>query len=146
MESYFETQNKRGFGYWGDINQMFNLTAYEDAARITAEAVSRENQDGVLTFIGENLTIRELTDTYNRVRKTNKEPKQFSTYEELKNEYEEKKKEGKTKEADNLGISVVLYDKRSKFQTNNTGNNDFPEVKPTSLQDFLEQNPNIILT
>jgi len=143
MESYFETQNNRGFGYWGDINQMFSLTAYEDAAKATAEAVSREDQDGKLVFVGENITIRELTDTYNRIRKSKKEPKKFSTYEELKSLYVEKKKEGNTKEADKLGISVVLYDERSKFQTNN--NDEFPQIKPTSFEEFLEQNPNITL-
>ena len=144
MESYFETQKKRGFGYWGDIDQAFNLTCYEDAAKFTAEAVSRENQDGLLVFIGENITIRQIAETYNQVRKTEKEPKKLSSYEDLKKQYEEKKKEGKTKEADNLGIPVVLYDKRSKFESNNNG--QFPQIKPTSLKEFLEQNPDITLS
>jgi len=143
MEYYFETQKKRGFGYWGEIDQVFNLTCYEDAAKFTAEVVSRENQDGLLVFIGENMSIKQIAATYNQVRKTEKEPKKFGSYEDLKKQYEEKKKEGKTKEADNLGIPIVLYDQRSKFENNN--NDQFPQIKPTSLKEFLEQNHDIIL-
>jgi len=143
LEYYFETHEQNGFGYWGDMDQMFSLTTYEDAARITAEAVSRENQNGKLTFIGENITFRELTDTYNRVRQTEKEPKQFGTYEDLKNLREEKKREGAFREADMIGIDVVVYDQRSKFEAND--NKEYAGVKPTSFRDFLVQNPHIKL-
>jgi len=143
LEYYFETHEQNGFGYWGDMNQMFSVTSYEDAARITAAAVSRENQDGVLTFIGENLTFREIVDTYNRVRQTEKEPKRFGSFEDLKKIREEKIREGLIRDADMLGVDVVVYDQRSKFEAND--NKQYPEVKPTSFRDFLVQNPQIQL-
>jgi len=72
MKSYFETQKSRGFAYWGDINQMLSLTAIEDAAKVTVEAVLRKTQDGKLAFAGENITIREA---YKRIKKSEKSPR-----------------------------------------------------------------------
>ena len=131
-----------GNTYWGD-DIRHNITSYDNTARVVVAAVARPELTGRVTYSGSNHTVKEVQDIYNRVRGTTVELKQAGSLEDLKKLTAAKKSEGDHQTAGFLALLSVIYDQRSKFPK--TDNDKFPEVKATSLEEFLKENPNVKL-
>jgi len=142
LETFFYFQSQ-GFSYWGDINHKYDFTSFEDTAKVVAAAVAREDLTGDVVFVGNELTITEFADIYNRVRGTNVEPKKAGSLSDLRKLYEQKKSEGDAMSVALLGLSLIIYDDRAKFDKND--NSKFAEVNETFLKEFLKQNPSVKL-
>jgi len=68
-------------------------------------------------------------------------PRSRGTLEDLRNSYNEAKKTAPTAfPTILLSIYLLLFDDRSTFDK--VHNSEFPDVKTTSIKEFLEQNPN----
>jgi len=141
METYFWVQSM-GFGYWGDSDLKQDFTTYEDIAKVVVAAVANPDLTGTVTYVGEKLTIHDVAKIYNKVRGANVEPKNKGSVEELKKLYDEARKKGDAN-ADFLGLFLVQADKRSTFEK--TNNADFPQIKATSMEEFLKQRSDIKL-
>jgi len=141
LETFFSFQSQE-FGYWGDVNHKYDFTSFEDMAKVVAASVAREDLTGDVVFVGNELTIKEVADFYNRVRGAHVEPKRLGSLSDLRKLYEQKKNEGDALHAALLGLSLIIYDERAKFHTND--NNKFA-VHETFLKDFLKQNPSVKL-
>ena len=140
-ETFFWVQSM-GFGYWGDSSIKYDITTYNDIAKVVAEAVTNPELTGDVIYSGEKLSIHEIADIYNKVRGTNIQPKNKGSVEELKKLYDEARQKGDAN-ADFLGLFLIQADKRSTFDR--TSNDDFPQIKPTSVEEFLKQRTDIIL-
>jgi len=140
-ETFFWVQSM-GFGYWGDSSIKHDITTYEDIAKVVAEAVSNPDLTGDIIYSGEKLSIHEIANIYNKVRGTNIQPKNKGSVEELKKLYDEARQKGDAN-ADFLGLFLLQADKRSTFDR--TNNAEFPQIKPTSVEEFLKQRPEIVL-
>lgn len=144
LELFFNLQSK-GLTYWGDhANQKFDFTSYEDTAKFVAAGVARKDLAGHQVYVSHELTLNELSAVYNRTRRANVSPKRLGSLWDVKHEYETKKREGDHMGAFLAGLGLILNDPRAKFDKNN--NRDFPEVKPTSMEDFLRSHPEAKLT
>lgn len=140
-ETFFWVQGM-GFGYWGDRTQKYDITPYDDIARVVAAAVSNPDRTGTINYVSERLTIDEIAAVYNRVRGVNVEPKQKGTIEELKKLYEEARSKG-DQNAEFLGLFILQADKRATLEKVN--NAEFPQVKSTSVEEFLKHHQEVKL-
>jgi len=129
--------------YWGDEDLKHDLTSFENAARLTVEAVARKNVTGKIIYRGGSYTIKEIQDTYNKVRGSNVQWKRAGSLDDLKKLIETKKSEGDMKMVSRLRLMAMIFDKRSNFTT--TNNKDFEEVRATSLEEFLKENSSIVM-
>ncbi len=144
LDSFFDTINVNDFGYWGNPDHIYDLTTYEDTAKYVAVALSDENRTGRYHFSVNRVTIAQVAEIYNRVRGTKVVPKCWGTLEDLRNAYfEAKAKDPNAIPTILLSIYLVIFDDRSTFD--NVHNREFPDVKTTSIEEYLEQNPQIQL-
>ena len=142
METFFDAQH-HGFSYWDHDDQRYDLTSYEDTAKVVASAVSNPDKTGDIYFVGDDLSIREVNEIYNKVRgTTNIKQKRLGSLDDLKKKHDEiKNNESDFFFAHALGLFSMMYDDRSKFHSNN--NADFPDIKFTTFEEFLKQNPDV---
>jgi len=140
VDSFFDV-NAKDFGYWGNVDHVYDLTSYEDTARYVAAALAEENRTGHYNFSVNRLTINQVTEIYNQVRGTKVVPRCCGTLGDLRNAYNEAKaKDPNAFPTILLSIYLLIFDDRSTFDK--VHNSEFPDVKTTSLKEFLEQNPN----
>jgi len=143
VDSFFEV-NAKDFGYWGNPDHIYDLTSYEDTAKYVAAAVVDENRTGHYNFSVNRLTIKQVADIYNQVRGANAVPRNRGTLQDLRNSYNESNKTEPTAFKTVLfAIYLLIFDDRSTFDK--VHNSEFPDVKTTSIKEYLEQNPNVKL-
>jgi len=140
-ETFFWVQSM-GFGYWGDSSIKHDITTYDDIAKVVAEAVANPDLTGKIVYTGEKLSIHDVANIYNKVRGTNIQPKNKGSIEDLKRLYDEARQK-EDHNAEFLGLFLLQADKRSTFDKND--NADFPQIKITSVEEFLKQHPEILL-
>jgi len=140
VDSFFDV-NAKDFGYWGNVDHIYDLTSYEDTAKYVAAALVDENRTGNYNFSVNRLTINQITEIYNQVRGTKAAPRCRGTLEDLRNAYNEGNKTAPTAFSTVLlAIYLIIFDDRCTFDK--VHNSEFPDVKTTSIKEFLEQNPN----
>ena len=141
VDAFFHWTVKE-LAYWGNSDLVYNMTTYEDTAKYVAAALIDENRTGHYNFSTDKLTVKEIADVYNQVRGANIAPVCKGTFEELRKAYDEAKKTAPTAfPTIILGLCLTIYDERSGFDK--IHNSEFPDVKTTSVKEFLERNPNI---
>jgi nucleoside-diphosphate-sugar epimerase len=141
MERFFEHQEK-GFCFWGEADHKLHLTAMEDLARVVAASVENPDLEGRIVFVGNEVTIRDVSDTYHKVRGGKKmPPKRLGSMKFLNELHDKNDNTDDPKINKLLGFSTILFDDRSTFDGHD--NQNFPHIKPTSIEDFLKQNEHI---
>jgi len=141
MERFFEHQEK-GFCFWGEADHKLHLTTMEDLAKVVAASVENPDLEGKVVFIGNEVTIREVSDIYHKVRGGKKMPPKRLGSLKFLNELHDKNENAHDPKINKLlGFSTILFDDRSCFDAHN--NKDFPQIKPTCVEDFLKQNEHI---
>lgn len=140
LDSLFRLTLGKDFNFWGDPNQKYQTSSFNDIAQFTACATTRENLDGHLVVAVHDLSINELVAIYNKVRGINIVPKRLGSLEDLKAKSEELKPKGDF-EAIITKVRSLFFTEKSRFEKVNT--DDFPEFKGTSVEEFLKQNPDI---
>jgi hypothetical protein len=136
METYFWLAEKCGyFGYWGDKNQKIDLTSQEDVAKFVAAAVSRENLTGDVCISGGEYSTEEIANLYNHLTGKNLEVKCLGSIDDLKKNISEFKSTDDPFMLVQYSIMLPLFDGRGKIK--NRMNSQFPEVKVTTLEDFI---------
>ena len=136
MEIFFWI-NSRGLTYHQFIDQKFDITTYEDAARYTAAALLDSDRIGDFRVSGNQLSITEITEIYNKIREKKIEQKNEGLLEELKKGLVAAKESGTWLTKIMLAIKLLSMDGRGLFQ--NTNNSEFPEIKSVTLEEFLER-------
>lgn len=140
LESHLQFSLGKNFEYWGDADQKYQITTYEDAARFTAYAVSSEDLDGYLVVAGYDLSVNDLVAVYNKVKGTNIIPRRLGSLEDLKVKTEELETKGGF-EAILLKLLTFFWNEKSQFDKVDT--NKFPEFKVTPVEEFLVQRHDI---
>jgi len=142
LDSFFEYFGK-DFGYWGNVDHVYDLTSYEDTAKFVAAAIADENRTGDYNFSANRLTINQIAEIYNKERGAKVVPKHKGTLEQLRELYNQAKNANPPNfMAFLFAISLFIYDDRSTFDLDQISNREFPDVKTTSLEEYLKQNPN----
>jgi len=142
LDSFFEYFGK-DFGYWGNVDHVYDLTSYEDTAKFVAAAIVDENRTGLYNFSANRLTINQIAEIYNKERGAKVVPKHNGTLEQLRNIYNQAKNANPPNPMAFLfAISLFIYDDRSTFDLDKIHNGEFPDVKTTSIEEYLKQNPN----
>jgi len=141
VDAFFHWTTKE-LAYWGNPGLLYDLTSYEDTSKYVAAALVDENRSGHYNFSVDKLTVHQIAEIYNQVRGAHIVPVCKGTFEELKKAYEEAKKTAPTAfPTIILGLCLTLYDERSAFDK--VSNSEFPDVKTTSVKEFLEKHPNV---
>ena len=139
IELFFNI-HAQGLTYWGDhADQKFDFTSYEDTGRFVAAAVARKDLTGHQVYVSNELSLNELATIYNRVRGAHIYPRRLGSLWDIKHQYEDKVRAGDQMGAFMSGMALILNDPRAKFDR--TNNRDFPEVKPTTMEEFLRTHP-----
>jgi len=141
-EKFFEHQ-AGGFCFWGESDHKFHLTTMEDMAKVVAASVENPDLDGKVVFIGNEVTINEISDIYSKVRGKKIPPKRLGSMKFLDELHREKEDSDDPQVNKLLGLSKIMFDDRSTFDDHD--NKDFPHIKPTSIEDFLRKNEHIVV-
>lgn len=136
LDFYFKAALEKGFEYWGDTDFQLQLTTYDDTARLTADAIADKDLAGDVVFVSNEASVSELAEIYNRVKGTDLKPKKLGSLEDLRGQVEALEKQGNPN-ALMLKLLGNLFDERFKFEK--TNNAEFPEVKKTSIEEYLKQ-------
>ena len=142
IETWFYLQSQGGYHYAGDINQKIDFTSYDDAAKYIVAVTSRENLAGKFNFISQEASTKEFTEAYNKVRRTNIQPHNLGSIQDLEKAKNDQK-DAKGLVPWMLGIEYLIFSGIGKFSGNS--NADFPEVVPTSLEEVFRRNPDLVL-
>ena len=142
IETWFDFQSRGGYHYAGDINQKIDFISYDDAAKYIVAVVSRENLAGKFNFVAQEASTKEFTETYNKVRGTNIQPRSLGSIQDLeKTKNDQRNADGSVPFI--LGLEYLIYSGIGKFP--GSSNADFPEVTPTPLEEVFRRNPDLIL-
>lgn len=130
-----------GLGYWGDANQKIQLTTFNDTAKFIVELAAHPEKHGNFTFIGQELTIPEIAEIYNKERGTNIQPTNFGTIEDLDKTMLKKKEDN-----DNVGhiltqLTKNIHSGKCLFHKND--NSMFPHIQPITFEQMLKENPDL---
>jgi len=128
--------NRESFTYWGSPDTKLDLTSQEDAARYLAAAVANM-YFGDIMVIGDELTIIQARDIYNKITGKNLALVKGGTIEDLKKKAVEAREKGDFSSAIAYGYGIFVWDGRAKIK--DRMNSEFPEVKPLSFEDFVKK-------
>jgi len=138
METYFWLAEKLGyFGYWGDINQKIDLTSQEDVARFVAAGVSRPNLTGDVFISGCEYSTKDIASLYNQITGKKMDTKCLGSIDDLRAKLKDLKEQDDPFLSVQYSLMLPIFDGRGKIK--NRMNNQFPEVKITSLEDFIKR-------
>jgi len=136
METYFFLNTDK-FMYWGDIDQKIDLTCQGDVGKYLAAAISNPDRDGELNIVGSELSTREIVEIFNRVTGKNLPAVSGGSLDDLKKQIEEHRKQGNLYEAVQLGYAYSAYSGKGKIYSKQ--NDEFSEIKPTTLEDYIKK-------
>jgi hypothetical protein len=137
METYFWFFEKLGFfGYWGDINQKINLTAQEDVAKFVAAAVARPNVSGDIFISGCEYSTKEIVELYSQITGKKIEAKCLGTIDDLRSRVKSMKEVDDPFLYVQYNLLLPIFDGRGRIT--HKMNDNFPEVKVRSLEDFIK--------
>jgi nucleoside-diphosphate-sugar epimerase len=130
--------NKDRFSYWGNKDTRLDLTSQEDAARYLASAIAKHDRIGDLKIVGDEITIEQARDIYNKATGRNLEVVREGSIEDLKNLINKEKEEGNFEDVSlNLGYALILWEGRAKIK--DRMNQEFPDIKPLSFEQFVKK-------
>ncbi len=142
-ESFFEFPEASS---WGTPEHKYDLTTYEDTAKVVAAAIAQENRIGDVVIVGESLTLKEIIDVYNRVRGTSLVPQKKRTLEELKTKWDEAIKASGARSHEAMFLDLLYFILDDRHELLKTSNSEFPDIHLTTLEEFLVKNPDIKLS
>jgi len=138
LQAYFWAVGNSGFTCWGDINQKLDLTSQEDVAKVVITAIMDQNRTGHINISANELSTKEIVQTYNKVLGKKESPKFMGTIDELKEQVLKMKQEGKKSDEEVLlGYFIPMFDGTGKIK--DVMNSQFPKIKFTSLEEFLKK-------
>jgi nucleoside-diphosphate-sugar epimerase len=137
METFFTIVDKDGFWYWGDPNRKINLISMHDVARFVAQAVRDPNLCGDVMVTSEEISIKELRETYNHITGRNEELKNMGTLSDLRDCIKKFKQEGDLHSALKLGYFYLIFGEDTLIK--DWMNNKFPMVKSMTVEEYLGQ-------
>lgn len=137
METYFWMVNKCGFKYYGDINQKIDLTSQEDTAKFVISAIKDKNRSGDIKIFGQELSTKEIVDTYNKVLGRKEQAKFMGSIDDLKKEVNELREKGKLFDSLQLAYEIPMFDGTGKIK--DRMNSQFSDVKTMTLEGFLQK-------
>lgn len=127
------------FEYWGDRDTLLDFTTTDDTAKYIAEAVSDPDlANTALEVAGDVLSHKQILAAYEEVTGKKLQEKRLGSVEELKAWIEQKKP---------FANSPVEYVPQqyeytmvsSKGKLDNIQNSRYPNIKPLTVRQFLEQ-------
>jgi hypothetical protein len=138
LETFF-WMNSKGLSYWINEDQLFELTTYDDTAKYTAAAIANPERSGDLKISGLRVSMKEFAAKYNAALGTNIKPKFNGTLEDINKKIEEIKASPTPKMAVYLGFSKYMFN--GMCVHDKIDNDEFPDIKPITLEEFLKANP-----
>jgi len=136
METYFYLNTDK-FMYWGDIDEKLDLTTQDDVGKYLAAALCDPNRVGELNIVGSEVSTREIQETFNKLTGKNFPAVSGGSIDDLKKQIEEHRQQGHLFEAVQLGYAVPVYSGKGKIHDKQ--NSEFPDVKPTTLEDYIQK-------
>jgi len=137
METYFSIIDNEGFWYWSDPNRKIDLITMNDVARFVVAAVRDPNLTGDVMVYSTQLTIKQVLETYNHITGNNLELNNMGSLNDLRDRIKAEKEQDNFYEALKLGYYYLLFGENTLIT--NRMNEKFPDVKVTTLEEFLEK-------
>jgi len=113
------------------------LTSINDSAKFVIEAVKLPALIGDVNVNGEQLTINQITEKYEKIRGKKFNPLQTGNFKNLDSMIEEAKKSNNKSEETMLSMAVPFFQGRGLFD--NLNNSWFPNFIPQTFEDWLLQ-------
>ncbi|KAK4172178.1 hypothetical protein QBC36DRAFT_363592 [Triangularia setosa] len=127
------------FTYWGTGDEVWEGVSYDDAARYTAEVALDGEAVGVLAFLGDRKSTKQLAAEFGEVYSVTPTMKCLGTVEELHTEM----KATREKEPGNIfawlaeNYQAYILNGQTYVSTNDNGR--YPNVKPATFKEFLQK-------
>ncbi|KAK0744622.1 hypothetical protein B0T21DRAFT_399048 [Apiosordaria backusii] len=121
---------EEGFRYWGTGEEVWEGISYDDAAKYTAAVVLDEEAVGVLSFLGDRKSMKQLVAEFAEVYGVDPTTKCLGTVEELQIQMKA------TREREPGNIFAWLAEQT--YVPSELDNARYPNVKPATFKEFLE--------
>ena len=127
------------FEYWGDGETPLDFTTTDDTAKYVAEAVSDPNLvNTALEVAGEVLTMKQLLAAYEEATGKKLQEKQLGSVEDLK-AWIEQKKPSADSPVEYVPQQYEYTMVSGKGKLDNIQNSRYPNIKPLTVRQYLEQ-------
>jgi len=134
LDTFFGFSMTDSIQYWGERNTRLDLTAAEDVAKTTAEAVSDPNKTGEFRIAGNELSPEEIFEIVEKLGwKINLH--RLGSITDLKREAKKFKEEGNLDQALDRFYAIHAFDGAGKLH--DLHNSQF-NVKFTTVEEFLK--------
>lgn len=141
----WDRENKQIVTY-GTGSEIWQVTTYADAAEYTVEVLQLPNieEGGFFSTISFELSTYELAKVYGEVRGFEVQVKLKGSVEDLRKIALEARNKGDVKKYyEYIGLFYQLYSLDETWNLRQLDNDRFPGMKPTSLAQFLRENPEL---
>ncbi|KAF4968325.1 hypothetical protein FSARC_4271 [Fusarium sarcochroum] len=134
--------------YWGEGDEPFEGTSYENAAEFTATIVADKSGVGIKKYLGDRKSIKEIAAAFDKVYGVKPRLERLGSLEDLKTKMHALREKNPADIYSYLALFFMYYYINGQtFVGPETDNEQYKDVRPETWEDFLskrslEQLPN----
>ncbi|KAJ3544622.1 hypothetical protein NM208_g2954 [Fusarium decemcellulare] len=124
--------------YWGEGDEPFEDTSYENAAEFTAAVVADESAYGIKKYLGDRKSINEIAATFQKVYGIEPKLERLGCLEDLKTKMHALREQNPADIYTYMPLFFMYYWINGQtFVGPETDNEQYKEVKPETWEDFM---------
>ncbi|EXM17085.1 hypothetical protein RAB80_005542 [Fusarium oxysporum f. sp. vasinfectum] len=132
-----QTQTLR---YWGEGDEPFEGTSYENAAEFTAAVVADKSAIGIKKYLGDRKSIKEIAATFDKVYGVKPKLERLGSLEDLKTKMHVLREKNPTDVYSYMPLFFMYYWINGQtFVGPETDNEQYKEVKPETWEEYLSK-------
>ncbi|EXL70251.1 hypothetical protein FOPG_13909 [Fusarium oxysporum f. sp. conglutinans race 2 54008] len=132
-----QTQTLR---YWGEGDEPFEGTSYENAAEFTAAIVADKSAIGIKKYLGDRKSIKEIAATFDKVYGVKPNLERLGSLEDLKAKMHVLREKNAADVYNYMPLFFMYYWLNGQtFVGPKTDNEQYKEVKPETWEEYLSK-------
>ncbi|KAM0293825.1 hypothetical protein ACHAO9_001511 [Fusarium lateritium] len=132
-----QTQTLR---YWGEGDEPFESTSYENAAEFTAAIVVDKSAVGIKKYLGDRKSIKEIAATFDKVYGVKPKLERLGSLEDLKLKMHTLREKNPAEIYSYMPLFFMYYWINGQtFVGPHTDNEQYKEVKPETWEEYLSK-------
>ncbi|VUC26619.1 unnamed protein product [Clonostachys rosea] len=126
--------------YWGEGDEPFEGTSYENAAELTAAVAVDKSAVGIKKYLGDRKTIKEIASTFKKVYGVKPNLERLGSLEDLKTKMHALREKNSADIYSYMPLFFTYYWLNGQtFVSPETDNEQYKDVKPETWEDFLSK-------
>ncbi|KAF3926066.1 hypothetical protein ABW20_dc0109394 [Dactylellina cionopaga] len=130
------------FRYWGTGDEVWEGTTYQNAAEYTAAICADKNVHGIQRLVGDALTFRQITESFEKIYGVKPKLENLGSLEELYTKMHELRNTQPQNLFSYLFLFYQYYMSSGQVLAGPDYDNEkYPQVKPVTWEDFMKSVP-----